>query len=322
MWKHMGVALRALAIGLTVALSPGTGAAQTPAPLGLGTISQSSNQRVQDQDGGFVEDIGAGERVDYAGRLRMLSQRVAAMMCYNFAGISGVDAKSALKVTAFEIDLILDALEFGNPDLGIIGAETNSRVLSRLADMRDVWEPMKQNIDITIDFGFDWSVAYIYLQSIPLLEAAVLVVVDIAGAYSDPAALLQEDSMRIDIAGRQRMLAQRISKAYCLTRSDIQAQRARAELDAAAELWGVSAQALRFGMPDAGVNQTDDPGILAALDDILEDWAALSERIRTLEDDGGLNDVEIARFITAIDMLTVRMNKIVGMFAVASKQDL
>ncbi|MEM7642163.1 MAG: type IV pili methyl-accepting chemotaxis transducer N-terminal domain-containing protein [Pseudomonadota bacterium] len=322
MWKHRGRARHALAIGLAVAIAPGIGAAQTIASSSSEAIAPGVGPQIRTGEAGFVNDVSAGERVDYAGRLRMLSERVTAMICYNFADIGGMDAQTGLTVTAFEIEQILDALEFGDPALDIVGAETNTRVLARINQVRAVWEPMRQSIEATLESGIHSSVSYIYLQSSPFLEATIWLATEIEGVYSDPTALLQEDAMRINIAARQRMLLQRVSKTYCLTRSAIQSEDALAELDAAADLWGLSARALRYGMPEAGVNQTDDPGIIAALDDLLARWEVLSARIEEVRTVGGLNDVEVTQFITAIDTLTVRMNKIVVLYADASKLDL
>ena len=77
---------------------------------------------------------------------------------------------------------------------------------------------------------------------------------EISGQYANQAELLQSDALAIDVAGRQRMLSQRMSKNVCLVGSGINVDAAKAELAATAQVFATSLFALRDGMVQAGIN--------------------------------------------------------------------
>ena len=270
------------------------------------------------ETGGFAREVGAGARINEAGRLRMLSQRVAAMACYDAAGIEEIAPRRELTAAMDTFERILDALDSGDEALGILGAESDPRILDRIVTLRAIWEPLRASIEANGDAGSGGDVGEIYLQAEPLLDTARWLVTDVSGRYANPIALTRAEALRIDIAGRQRMLSQRMSKSFCFARSGSQVEAARAEFREASDIFDASLRALRFGMPTAGVNATEDPEILSALDEILADWDGLSERIEAVSDGAPSDEAEVVAFVRVMDDLLARMNAVVGLYAEVS----
>lgn len=269
---------------------------------------------------GFVEDVGASERINFSGKLRMLSQRIPAAACYAHAGIETEKASELLKAATAEYDLIINGLEFGEPKLGIIGAEQDRHVLIDIQKLHTFWDPLHAEIeDITATGGTDDEVVHIANESHELLNVAKHLVSVLVGEYSDPTALLQADAMTIDIAGRQRMLAQRISKNVCLIASGFDVERARKELEGARGVYDASAKALRFGMPEAGINATRHEDILSALDSVLALWADVQPVLDLAASGTTLDSEQLAITYNSMNSLTGQMNTIVGMYNDASK---
>ncbi|WP_170433242.1 type IV pili methyl-accepting chemotaxis transducer N-terminal domain-containing protein [Ruegeria arenilitoris] len=77
---------------------------------------------------------------------------------------------------------------------------------------------------------------------------------------------------RINIAGRQRMLSQRMAKAACLMAQDISTTTAYDQLTQAHSLFIRSDSALRKGDPEFGLAQEGFSAVLEALEEIDPHW--------------------------------------------------
>lgn len=269
---------------------------------------------------GFVDEVGGSERINFAGKLRMLSQRIPAAACYRHADIEKSKTSEMLEAATAEFDTIIHGLEHGDTDLGMIGAEKDRRVLQDLKVMHEHWDYLHPEIEHIVDNGgSDAEVLDLAHASGPLLEDAKLLVSELVAEYSDPADLLQADAITIDIAGRQRMLAQRVSKNFCLLATGLGEDTAKGELAGTREMYSVSANALRFGLPAAGINATENQVILDGLDKVLADWAT-AQAILDQADAGTAISTEDQAFIfNTMNSLTGQMNKLVSIYVGDSK---
>lgn len=306
--KTIGRTATALMLGLSLTIIPATAQELTAEEL----------QRVQ-----FLEDIGASQRIDFSGKLRMLSQRIPAAACNYAAGIDPDATGAMLFAAAAEFQQIVDALEFGDESLGIIGAEERRKTLIGIRKLRELWEPMFATAtEIHESGGSTDQVTTIANQSAEVLEMAKLLVSEISGEYTNPAALLQADALVIDIAGRQRMLSQRMSKNVCLIASGVNVDQATAELNGTAQMFDNSLNALRNGMVDAGINPPPNAQIAEGLEVVVEDWTGLQPIVARAAAGEPL-DTEIRGIMFhGANHMTGDMNVVVGMYSEASKQGL
>ena len=268
----------------------------------------------------FLEDIGASERINLSGKLRMLSQRMPAAACYEHAGIVVEQSKAVLHDAKEEFDTIIDGLEFGNEDLNINGEESRRKTLAAIAAVHAAYDPLHTAFDdIEETGGTDEEVLLIAEHNMEVLEAAKLLVSEISGQYADPTALLQSDALVIDIAGRQRMLTQKISKEVCLITSDIYADASLEVLGGTINMFETSLNALQFGMEGAGIFAAPTDEIAAGLERVQADWAQVSGFVKEVAAGGTIDDEARAIVFTGLNTTMANMNAVVGLYSENSK---
>ncbi len=271
----------------------------------------------------LLKEVGGAERINFSGKLRMLSQRIPAAACNLHAGVKPELSSNILSAASEEFNKIINALEYGDPSLKIFGREGRRKTLKAIAEVRTEWEPIIAAARFARDEGMSDSLnQQLADQNDILLGKAKRLVSEITGEYSDPAAVLQSDALRIDIAGRQRMLSQRISKDLCYALSGVNIEQSKASLNKTISMFQVSHNALHFGAKDVGMKAPIEPEILAGMEIVASHWANLQPYFETFNTTGTLSASEREEAFELLNTLLVDMNKAVGMFAEASKQNI
>jgi len=268
----------------------------------------------------FLEEIGGAERINYAGKLRMLSQRIAAAACIVHADINPGESEALLHGSIEEFDKILAALEFGDEGLGIIGVEERRKTLAAIHALKERWSAVEEIVrEVENHSATEAHVQFIADENMAVLGDAKLLVSEVSGQYADPTALLQSDALRIDIAGRQRMLTQKISKEVCFIGSDINAAASMEVLGGTINMFEVSLNALQHGMPEAGIGPAPNDEIAAQLTQVSADWSAIKPHLDMVMAGGVLDDATRVEVFKGLNKTMGNMNVAVGMFAESSK---
>ena len=71
----------------------------------------------------IASDVGASERINLAGQLGTLSQRIIASACNLNSGVSVRESQAVLQISADQFGRISDALLYGNRGFGILGED-------------------------------------------------------------------------------------------------------------------------------------------------------------------------------------------------------
>lgn len=220
------------------------------------------------------------ERIDASDRLRTLSQKISTAACLLDAGIDAQANKDVIAdgITAF--DTILSALRDGDPAMGIATAETNRKMLAAIRGLSLQWDRLKVAAGNRVaGEKADELVDYLSRQNINTMHAAKYLVTETVNTYAVPPALLQSDAFTINILARQRTLAFQISKELCGIASGNLTMGNAARLRNAVRLFDVSLGALRNGFPGAGVAAPASEDARKMLEDVTDEWSAISERI-------------------------------------------
>lgn len=297
--------MTAIAAAMCIAL-PSTSSAQTVA-------EPTEAQLLLAQ---LIEDAGGKERINFSGKLRMLSQRIPAAACNLHAGIAPEISQKILFGASAEFNQIVQALELGDGSIGIIGEEKRRKTLAALDKVKASWQPMNDAASMILDAGTSPdTVQELADNNNEVLKIANLLVSELTGQYSDPASLVQADAIRIDIAGRQRMLSQRMSKDACMVLSGINVEASNESLGKAISTFAISLTALSEGMPAAGIKASTNPEIIAGLELVTSHWAALKPTLDALNTGAQWDADKRAEVFTALNTLLVDMNKVVQMYA-------
>jgi len=225
----------------------------------------------------------AADRIRLADHLTMLTQRVAAASCALTSDVAIEESHDDLENAADQIAIILDALRNGNQDLHILGPETNRRLLHDLDALTAEWGETRDAVASVLADGHNVEQAHVIDDhNLTLLELSMRLLSDIEGEYTNPYEITQADAMLLNIAGRQRMLTQKMAKDACEIWTEYHADEGRADLTVTMGMFENSLLALRNGMPAAGIMAAPTPEIEADLEDLLGRWAVLKGNLDAL----------------------------------------
>ena len=130
-----------------------------------------------------------------------------------------------------------------------------------------------------------------------LVGLAVLTAVGISSISLYFLGAQEQDAPVINMAGRQRMLSQKMSKESLIVASGINEQQARQSLSATAQLFDSSLNALINGDPQSGIPATDDPIAKAQLQKVAGLWHSFQGNIQVIV----TQPRESAEFATALN---------------------
>ena len=268
----------------------------------------------------LVEEDGGSARINLAGNLRMLSQRIPAAACSLNAGIAPTESEAALSGALADFDRILAGLEFGDEELGVFGAEERRKTLRIIEELQNMLAPMKAALAETSDgVPTEAAVQVLADANMDLLGVAAMLVTELASQYANPTALLQADALTMDIAGRQRMLTQKASKEVCLVLSGVNADASREEISGTVNIFESSLDALRNGNQAVGILAPRDEAISEGLNTVLASWTAIKPHLETVQSGGTLDDETRAIVFMGLNNTMVEMNSVVALYTEQSK---
>lgn len=251
----------------------------------LATLAKLHNDDLFTRD---IESDGA-DRIRLAHRLAMLTQMVPAASCALTSDVAVKESYLNLEEAMHEIDIILHALQHGNDALHIIGPELKPRTLHDLKALDQEWRETHGAVEAVLIDGHDVDSAHLIDDhNLKLLDLANTLVSDMTGQYSHPYEISQEDAMLISIAGRQKMLTQKMSKDACEIWTHYHEDSAREDLEQTMVIFENSLKALRFGLPSVGIKAAPTDQIKADLDELLAHWAVIDEDLKILLAEGDL----------------------------------
>ena len=257
----------------------------------------------------------AEQRINFSGKLRMLSQRIPSATCHLAQDVDPTAATALLSASIAEFEEILTALEVGDTDLNIIVPETNRRTLEAIDVLRSRWEPLRQAAEAVANGTASASDrAYVLNQNLQVLEAAQLLVGQLTRQYSNPNAMSMSSLLMIDISGRQRMLSQRMSKESCMIQSGIETAELRENLQNTMQVFENSLGALRDGMEDVGIQPPPNDKIASGLIQVAAEWESVKPHLSEVLAGGEIHhETDVFRF-QGLNTIMVNMNKVVGMY--------
>jgi hypothetical protein len=285
-----------------------------PLALGIGPL------HAQTVPASFEVEANAEERINFAGKLRMLSQRIPSAACHLDRSVDSEAARALLSGAAAEFEKILAGLEFGDADLNIQQAETRRKTLFAISELRTQWEPMRDAaLAVAQGTATDADIDFILHENLPVLRHAQLLVEELVKQYSNPNATTRAQLMLVDISGRQRMLTQKMSKETCMIGGDYEAPATVNDLTSTMSIFEASLEALRFGMPVVGVAPPPNQEISAGLTGVLNDWSSVKPYVTKVLAGTELDDASSASKFQGLNVTMANMNRVVGMYVMSTK---
>ncbi len=247
-----------------------------------------------------------GVVINLAGKQRMLTQK---MTKESLALSQGTGSKESLEKTVELFDKTLKGLKLGDNDLGLPLTQ-NIKIVNQLNHVQKLWKNFQINLDIVLANAVNTHAALLYINenNIKLLKASNKVVVMLEGKAFD--------SKTINLAGKQRMLTQKMVKE---TLGLVQGSGSVDTLKGTSILFDKTLKGLISGDSELGLSVMADNAILAQFADVQTLWKSFYENVGII-----LNLVpETTNALSYINghnvELLKEMNTAVGMYEKLSK---
>jgi hypothetical protein len=293
----------------------------TAAVSGFGTLAVHA----QDQSGTtsrltlaeFVKERGGTARINLSAKLRMLSQRIAAEACIYAAHANDEAAVAGLTAAIEEFSKIVRGLEVGDDSLGILGPEDSAKILKGLKVLSEEWAPMEAAVKDLLSAGGDNSadVAKIYEQSPKVLKIAQKLSTEVGSIYTDPQSLSVSAAMAIDIAGRQRMLLQKMTKEACQISTEAGSAETLELLATTVSTFDATLTAMIDGMPEAGMPPPPTPEIRADLELVRSNWQTFRAPLDAVLAGTPLDAAGLSQLLVNGDTMLMELADIVAEYA-------
>lgn len=211
------------------------------------------------------------QKINISGRQRMLSQRMAAKSCLSMADPSttayGLEAQQAHDSFRSQ----LTGLRLGSAEMNL-PVETNADILAALDEVEATWDlfsaPVQQLAAGYVDNAAMLQLFELNTEVLRLSNAAVQAIVGAHGASDMPANIAKA----IDVAGRQRMLTQKMLKEACFVSVGLATEDNVAALLATKDLFERSLNDLRNGNTELGIAPPTSPAVKEQLNEVSVLW--------------------------------------------------
>lgn len=245
--------------------------------------------------------------INLSGRQRMLTQNMSKLTLLIQLNVQKKKSIEALKKLSALYNTTLMAFKNGNAEMGVPKA-TNKRVVEQILKVEASWKLFYGHIQTIIE-GKDSgeSFKYIMANNVPLLKSSNELVKRYEKSNTSENYLEKSRLRVVNVAGRQRMLTQKMTKEKLLyLRGN---KEVRQDLRKTIKLFDDSLKALILGDKNKMITKATNPKIRKQLA-VVE---ALWKRLKPLYVKKKNSTKEMAYIITKNTVLLKEMNKMVKM---------
>ncbi len=261
-----------------------------------------------------ISSAQASKIIDIAGRQRMLSQRMTKSACLTVADVNYTTNYSDMITAHNDFLRAHTGLRRGSVELGILPVTMEDAV----AEMQIVdahWRVVSPFIGQIASSGTISGNDLFALDHHSLILAATTgeTVTTIAEGYAKNIADISlAQTITVDIAGRQRMLSQKMVKEMCMiTVMGLAAD----DLEGTIKIFEASMNALISGSPEAGVLLPSAP-VLAKLIEAENLWITLRPAAVAACEGDTPSPETLAEFSVKMEDFLRAMNEVVGLYAI------
>lgn len=263
--------------------------------------------------GDLTVEAEAANRVNFAGRQRMLTQQIARNACFVMADIDPERFAAKTETAVRQFDTALKGLRHGDANLGL-REETRQEVLRHLAIVDGLWGR----------FGpASRQIAAGDMHPVPMMQLIGLNletrkhannVVDAIRSESGKVMISKDLARTIDLAGRQRMLSQQASKELCFTILSIEGAGASGQLAQTVATFDAAMQQLLEGAPDEGILPPPNRQVKKQLERTARVWKQFKDVMVAFSTNPDLSDGDRVKLANMSDQVLREMDLAVKMY--------
>ena len=227
-----------------------------------------------------------GTILNLSGKQRMLTQKMSKEIVLVSLDVDKAANLQRLDKTSQLFDVTLKGLKDGNPTLRL-AATTNSEIRAQLDLVNGLWLEFHAEVQNILKAGevTPEQLAFVAEKNLPLLKemnrCVKMYEVDAGsgGLNTDPGL-----AVTINLAGKQRMLSQKMSKEYFLVAAGHDTQANKDHLKATCSLFDKTLTGLLDGDPSLKLSGTADPKIRKQLNGVNTLWKQFRPAIKQAAD--------------------------------------
>ena len=246
-------------------------------------------------------------QINLAGRQRMLTQRMVKEALLFALKVDPARTRQKMLQTAQLFDRTLKGLMHGDAQQEL-ATTTDPGILKQLARVQALW---KEFLPVINRLGKAAEADRASIETLARLNGPLLREMDRAVKMYERAsgADTSELAVVINLAGRQRMLTQKMAKEYLLAAYGIAPVRNRAEMRRTMALFERTLKGLLDGDPEQELPGTKDPAIRAQLQKVMALWARYRPMLETPPGKADLKALEAMS-----ESILAEMNRAVKMY--------
>ncbi len=223
--------------------------------------------------------------INLSGKQRMLTQKMSKEALLVALGVDAEKNGQNLKKTRDLFDKTLKGLKDGDADLGL-DATKKPKIRGQLDKIGALWTEFDGAISAIINGGSasKEQITVIAEKNLPLLKemnkAVKFYEADAAGGGVNPAL-----AKAINLAGRQRMLTQKMSKEFLLVAYGHEVDANKANLQKTVSLFDKTLNGLVDGNADIGLSAAPTPELKTQLEKVKGLWAEFRDAVEATPSD-------------------------------------
>jgi len=248
------------------------------------------------------------KRVNLSGRQRMLVQRMTKLALLIESNIDKKENIKKLKEYSTLYDKTLKAFENGDKDLGCIPAN-NENIIKTIKNVKEAWVPFYANIQKIIEQKDKnkSAISYIVKNNENLLKLSDNLVKAYEKSNKAQNFLEKARVHVVNVAGRQRMLTQKMTKEKLLVEQG--KKEYKEKLEETIELFDTSLKDLTNGNLDKSILKPTNEKIIKQLEVVNRIW----KKLKPLYETDNLSKKELNKIIEENPILLKEMDKMVKM---------
>ena len=240
--------------------------------------------------------------INVAGRQRMLTQKMAKESLFVSLGVNKEQNKTNREKTIKLFESSLGSLIAGSGSDSIPKPPNNS-ITQKLNVVKNLWPEYKKAIQ-------SGSAAQIAKLSVPILKKMNSAVKSYETAFFK--AGFKGSGKTINIAGRQRMLTQKMAKEALLISSNTEVIKSQEMLKNSINLFDISLKGLINGNAEMRIEKVNNPEIQSQLLVVQKKWEEYKKLFNA--DGKGLSQEALINLEKQSPEILFEMNKAVGMY--------
>ncbi len=212
--------------------------------------------------------------INLAGKQRMLTQKMTKEALLTAIGYDPTSNIKLLKEDMELFDRTLHGFLYGDKGLNLPAVE-DKKVKEEIVKVVEVWKPFKKEVENFIKTQDKNSLNYLVANNMKLLERSNNLVQAFKKAFPSYDFLEEARKEIVDIAGRQRMLTQKMTKEKLLVMLDIEKEKNRQNLKETIELFETSLNDLLNGNKKRKIVRPTNKKVIAQLKKVNSLWKDL-----------------------------------------------